>query len=646
MRPEGGACALWVAALLNIGTAHAVDVGTQESVTNEYQDRLIDGGTLAPDVSDAPDEYDQNGWPRAIRIEGVSSRLKRNGASVHEDGVSAGAFIDTPAYGTFTFDGVQRTDGRGLATLWQRGLPITGGWKVNNGLGVLNTPSIDLTRSQPRFYLPSTPVTGVSSEWRDARGVAFNAGGGEPGVFDGIRLPVFDALGGAVTTAGAQFSPSPGWLTGAQVATANNVPLGFGPLVSRERISATSWFGGTAWQGANARVQGNVVSSERRDSPDQQLRLGGWIDAFIQDGRVGHSFGAFRFDPDLVWGNQLISSDSQGAYYRANYQSRQWLIDGGVDRVISVSGNGLNITYATGSVRYQFSRDLGVGTGANVRRDTDTAYSAYAFVDRVLPWGAARGQLDVAQDSPQRDVQLTLDQSWDVPTGTRLATAVSVGRATDDNGVSGNRVSFAIFGGGDLTSRLSIDANARWTRSNAAGSATNSFANIAANWRLASNLLLSFVYYENHTDTTQPLTVVSPIAQPIVFQSFRDRGFFLTLRFDARAGRAAAPLGGRPGDGAGRVSGVIFLDANNDGRFDAGEQGAPNVTVILDGRYVARTDAQGRFEFPSVIEGRHVVTVVPDNLPLPWVLKNDGRTELNVSVRSSTQVEIAAQRTR
>ena len=151
------------------------------------------------------------------------------------------------------------------------------------------------------------------------------------------------------------------------------------------------------------------------------------------------------------------------------------------------------------------------------------------------------------------------------------------------------------------------------------------------------------MYYENRTDSAQPLTIVSPIAQPIVLQSFRDRGFFLTLRFDARAGRATAPLGGRPGDGAGTVSGVIYLDANENGRMDAGEQGAPNVTVILDGRFGTRTDAQGRFEFPSVLEGRHLVTVTPDNLQLPWVLKNDGRSELFVSVRSSTHIEIPAQ---
>lgn len=107
----------------------------------------------------------------------------------------------------------------------------------------------------------------------------------------------------------------------------------------------------------NTRVQGNLIGSQLRSDANtganQGENFGGWIDAYLQDGRVGHSFGAFRFDPDMVWGNQLISSDAQGAYYRANYQSRQYLIDGGVDRVVSVSGNGLDITYATGSVRYQ-----------------------------------------------------------------------------------------------------------------------------------------------------------------------------------------------------------------------------------------------------------------------------------------------------
>ena len=104
--------------------------------------------------------------------------------------------------------------------------------------------------------------------------------------------------------------------------------------------------------------------------------------------------------------------------------------------------------------------------------------------------------------------------------------------------------------------------------------------------------------------------------------------------------RSAAP----PGSGSGRLSGVIYLDANENGRFDAGENGAPNVTVILDGRFSVRTDSNGRFDFTAVASGHHVITVQQDNVPLPWALVNSGRVEVDVSTRDRTEVAIGAQR--
>jgi hypothetical protein len=90
----------------------------------------------------------------------------------------------------------------------------------------------------------------------------------------------------------------------------------------------------------------------------------------------------------------------------------------------------------------------------------------------------------------------------------------------------------------------------------------------------------------------------------------------------------------------------VYLDANDNGRLDAGEAGAPNVMIVLDGRFSARTDAQGRFEFPAVGPGDHVLTVVPDNLPLPWSVAGDGRVSVQVRVRDQTQVEIPARQLR
>jgi hypothetical protein len=98
------------------------------------------------------------------------------------------------------------------------------------------------------------------------------------------------------------------------------------------------------------------------------------------------------------------------------------------------------------------------------------------------------------------------------------------------------------------------------------------------------------------------------------------------------------------GSGSGRLSGVVYLDANENGRLDAGEAGAPNVTVVLDGRFSTRTNASGRFEFPAVVAGHHVLTVEQDNLPLPWALVNSGRKEVDVRTRDSSQVDIGAVR--
>jgi hypothetical protein len=125
-----------------------------------------------------------------------------------------------------------------------------------------------------------------------------------------------------------------------------------------------------------------------------------------------------------------------------------------------------------------------------------------------------------------------------------------------------------------------------------------------------------------------------------------DTGVYLRVRYDWRAGAPTAPLGGGPGAGAGRISGVLFLDENGNGRLDAGEGGAAGVGVMLNGRFAARTDAAGRFEFAPVVAGNHSLTVVPDNLPLAWTVPLDARFDVRVGVRGSTRVELPARRQR
>ncbi|MCJ7452767.1 MAG: carboxypeptidase-like regulatory domain-containing protein [Steroidobacteraceae bacterium] len=90
----------------------------------------------------------------------------------------------------------------------------------------------------------------------------------------------------------------------------------------------------------------------------------------------------------------------------------------------------------------------------------------------------------------------------------------------------------------------------------------------------------------------------------------------------------------------------MYLDSNDNGRRDAGEAGAPNVVVVLNGRFQAHTNGDGRFEFPSVTIGDHFLTVVPDNLPLAWSFPPGARADVHVRVHTETRVELGAGRLR
>lgn len=613
----------------------------------EYRDNLIEGGALEADIwtGEIP-ESDARGLPRGLRLDGIYSRLSRNGESSTRYGAGVGAFLATPDYGAWTFEGVfGNSEDSSVATLWQRDMPFEGGWRATNGAGNLNSPAIDLSRFQPRWFLPSSPMLGALTEWRDAAGTQLTAGAGEPGVYTGLYVPGFKRLGGTLSTAGGQWTLNRNMTAGLQYAGASDVTSILQPQDNAREFSTRSWFGATSWQDATRRLQFNALGSH--NSVDGS-HTGGWADAFIQDGRYGHGFGAFYLGSNLVWGNQPVGSDTRGAYYRVNYASRQWLWDATVDYAVPVGDGQFDATtFVSGSTRYQFWQDLSFGAGGNARFDRNDAWSAFAFVENTLPWVINRTQVYTARNDPKREYAVTLNQTWNVPAGMRLSTSQLIGRY-DDRDDSSDQLGLALIGGGDVSRDLSIDANVQWTRSSGAAQPTTLIGNLGFTWRLLPDLALLGTLYRSQTRSDVPLQIVSPIdaiARPEEAR-INDRGALLILRYESRAGSMAAPLGGMTGGGAGRISGIVFLDGNDDGRLAAGEQGAANVTVILDGRYSVRTDAQGRFEFPAVAAGPHGVMVMPDNLPLPWMLVNDGRAEFDVPVRGTVTLDIPAQRMR
>ncbi|MBV9619942.1 MAG: hypothetical protein JO341_02875, partial [Gammaproteobacteria bacterium] len=526
----------------------------------------------------------------------------------------------------------------------------------DNGLGDLTAPLVDLLRTQPRFLLAQGPLAGAASEWRGPAGVQIVAGAGEPGLYEGIRVPTFQTLGGSAAALGAQWAPTSQLSFGGELATARDVALYYQtldpvlPAISTpsERISSTTAVLSGAWQSAGTRAQLNLIDGTLAGNPKA---LGAWLDVSHGGAGLTQSFGAFRIDPHLAWGNQLITSDVQGGYYRLDYQSRRWLADVGVDQVRSVSGLGSSITFINAAARYQLSRDDGVGAVLNLRRSSGpTAWSLEGYVDEINSRGTARLQLDDAQQAGASDSSITLQQSWSVRAGARLSTTAAIEHIRG-GGVPGapqdaTIARLACYGGGDLTARLALDGSIQWAAALAGRAPLATSADISLTWQVARHWSTLLSYYANRVAAWTPLLVSSPLAPPTAAPqaAVGERGIFLTIRFQSAQGAHFVPLGGGPGSGSGRLSGVVFLDANENGRFDAGESGAANVTVVLDGRYSVRTDANGRFDFPAVASGVHELTVQSDNLPLPWTVTDFGRTTVQVSTRERTEVTIGALR--
>ena len=657
-----GLCGLAAVALCSAARAQSVT----PAPVPQYQDRYIGGGSLAPDISTGDEATsDTSGLARSLQIDGVASVLSsRDSGSSHsimENGIIAKSQWETATYGAWSLDAAVRTGGSGgdpseqgqggVITLRQRGMPFDGDWQADNALGDVNSPDISMARLQPRFYLPTGPMQGITTEWRGPSGIQIIAGGGVPGLYDGIVAPNFRTLDGSTATAGAQWSPTSQWTVGGQFIDAHDVNLAIGPVIDGPSLmSSNTGLLTAAWADGGEHVQLNLLDG---DISGKGNALGTWVDASMTQGRFLQNAVIFRIDPGMTWGNQLISNDAEGGYYRLNYQSRQWLADVGIDEVRSVSGLGANTTFLTGDTRYQMSRDWGIGGVANVSHsEGGTNWSLEGYVDHSNGAGTGRAQVDFTETTEGQDTMLTLNETWSPPAAFRLSTSASVerisGAVTNDLQQDSTVLSLAAFGGGQFSARMGVEGNVRWATAVQGRAAPGVSANVSLTWQLSQSWEILATYYDSRVGSWTPLTVVSPLTPPMatVVPSVQESGMFLTLRYRRASGSHFAPLGGAPGAGSGEIAGVVFLDANNNGHADAGEVGAPNVTVVLDGRFSVQTDASGRFSFPVVATGHHVISVVPDNLPLPWTLINEGRAEIEVTTRDRTEINMAAQRMR
>jgi hypothetical protein len=613
------------------------------TAAEEYQDKLLDlsDPQSQENFSSEDAAYDPNGWARGWQVEAFGSALEQNQVRQYERGVALGAYIDTSNYGALSLNGTARLHpSESVFSLWQRELPFDQHWTATNGLGMINSSGIDLAREQYRFAVPTFPIAGFATTWRQDDRFQLHASFGQPGVSSGIRLAGFERLPGRIATLGAQWTIGTQWRAGLQLADADNVDTTGDDFVGTKR-SNRSGYSALAWESENSQFQANVLANqeEKQDHP----RLGLWLDGVTRVANLRHTYGAFRLEPELRWGYTSIASDLWGGYYRLNQRGQRWNWDAGLDFVDSVSGEGSRGVLLTGGTRFQIKQAIGVGGGVTIRYTDPYEWALFAFVDRQQREALTRFQMDLAgHELGGRGVQLQLEYNWPMPVSTRLSTSLLTSYEQQSSGGHAKRVGVSILGGGDFTDKLSIDSNLRWNQSSGSSRDSDRYIDLSLTWRPTKNWSLVGTYFDNRNNGSR-FFAIEPLIPTVATEfSNRNRALFLSLRFEDRAGTPAAPLGGNVRSGAGTINGELFLDANNDGRRNANEDGAAQVTVLLDGRFSTQTDASGRFGFPYVASGKHVISVVSDNLPLPWLLEQEGRQKINVNTRSVTNVSIAA----
>ena len=618
-----------------------------------YQDRLLsDMGVDTPEDLDSSENT--SGLPRQWMTDLLwgERQQQRDGQQQRDQdiGIGINGFLQTKQWGAWSVDTTlyqQHDDGdrdTGMSgTLWQRQFWLNDDWMLNQSVGVSPTPLPELMRLPSRFILPAQPLLGWSIEGQHRNQQRWQASIGQTGQYNGQRVRGFAQADGELFYLAHQQRIHPDWhMAGLWLSTRGSLNPDTLQPVARDATQTDASVLSLAWQQPKQRLQLNLLHSQTPDQRD----LGAWLDGQTVRGRYDHQYGLFWLEPNLGWGGSSLSQDAKGGYYRLNYQYARWLWNASLDQIYSVSGQSFSGQYANTYVRYQAPRQRAYGGQLSIRHDLDQRellYQGLLFAESPNRLGTQRWQVEY-QHQPNFDrTQLSLDQAIDWDLGQRVSLTTSY---LQEQRIHQTHTGLGVgmYGTLPLSTAWRLDGSARfWQLDDRNGQDTQRDLNMTLHYQPNPTWQYSLSLYEitgqQQFNSLDPLTPITQRSQ------VEERSILFTLRHVYQAGKAPAMMGGRFGDPYGTISGEIFLDANQDGIRNGSEAAAPEVTVVLDGRYMARTDAQGRFRFEQVRVGSHQLSVSNDELPLPWQIA-DARLQqtIEVRVRQTQHVAVGAVR--
>ncbi|RYF59186.1 MAG: hypothetical protein EOO27_10145 [Comamonadaceae bacterium] len=556
-------------------------------------------------------------------------------------------------------------------TLRNLGFPITTSTFADTSAGAVYSELTDGLSRNYRLSLGSSTVRGASTRIYSSD-FDLRAGVGQRGYLAGGPYPGFERSQGMLGWLGYTQRFESGRYAAFQIDRASDVPAyyadrySFTSGIGRKDVTsyaAAAGYGTETLGDGDTRGRLTFVGSRVNQSTlglqDRDAR-GLFYEGSARTGRLRHEFGSYVAQPGLHFGDYELITGTRGAYWRVDSSASRLNWGGGVDYERSSSdANSLRTGYrrwgVSGNFQYQLDRNSSVGGSANVydtRYSDDAAslatlgsgsrsfYGSAFYQDRFfnlprtrLSLTVRRNQLLVNNAAAASGEELQWEQDW-IPgryETTRPEFTTTLGVARDSTGgvtrtYPTAAVQFRYWASPDF----SISGNLRYTSQSGGLSTSRGLSGslaaervVAPGWRLGFSASLNQARFNQ-----QQISLLAP-----QYTRTNDKVAYVYLRYEGNAGSAypMAGLGGRGGSGS--VSGFVYFDANRDGEAQNDERGAAGIEVLLDGRYRASTDRDGRFEFPLVTTGRHEISLNLETVPLPWGAPPDRRVSIEVPLR-------------
>ncbi|MGJ7613355.1 MULTISPECIES: carboxypeptidase-like regulatory domain-containing protein [unclassified Variovorax] len=578
--------------------------------------------------------------------------------------------------------GYARDATSGRFTLRNLGFPLTTQTFADSAVGDIYSELTDGLARNYRLSLGSTTVRGASTRIFSSD-LDVRAGFGERGNLAGGPYPGFEKSQGTLGWLGLTRRLGDPWFASFQLDQARNIPAYyFDPVTAQGfgRKDVDSWatsigYGSELLRDGDLRARATLVGS-RTTSPTPGVATGAsqglFVEASARTGAYRHELGAYTARPNLYFGDYPLATGTRGAYWRIDRSDNRLNWGAGLDLERAAPNDSFNLfgyrrAGASGNFQYLLDRNTSFGGSVNLmqtRYENEGTGSAGAtsgqdnrfrslyanafYQTRFFDWPRSRFNLAVRRneaivlgDGTATGQELQWEQDW---IGGRYETlrpelTTTLGYARDESSgdvrhypTAGAQFRFWVASGVSMTGNLRYTSQHGGLYTSRGLSGTlGAEKDLAPGWRVGISANLN---------QARATTVPVALNTPALFRT-TDKTVYVYLRWEGSAGTAYQAAGARNGSaGGGSVTGRVFFDTNNDGQPQIGEGGVANVEVLLDGRYRATTDRDGRFEFPLVTTGRHQLTLTPETVPLPWGPARDAGASVDVPLRGQASTSI------